>query len=136
MTAAILPACCAGADDGKIHPQLCCLGRACRGDFAAADSGADHSRVGAGNRNDNNGTGSRRRDNCDWRISHGRVQSFVDSCIVNESVAQPVADVFTFANSVADPIAHPDAKRITKPKPNADCDADANRFEFQRGIGQ
>ena len=50
MTAAIPPACCAGADDGKIHPQFHSVGRADRGDFAAADSGADRSRIGAKSR--------------------------------------------------------------------------------------
>ena len=34
MTAAIPPACCAGADDGKIYPQFHPVARACRGGFA------------------------------------------------------------------------------------------------------
>ena len=50
MTAAIPPACCAGADDGKIRAlnvgRLCGV---CRG-FAAADSGADHPGIGAKSR--------------------------------------------------------------------------------------
>jgi len=46
MTAAIRPACCAGADNGKIYPQFHPVDCACRGGFAA-DSGADRSRIGA-----------------------------------------------------------------------------------------
>ena len=105
MTAAIPPACCAGADDGKIDPQFCRLGRTCGGDFAGADSGVDHSGIGA------------KRD---------AIFTFAD------------AGIFIIAHSVAESIAHadPDAKRITKPEPNADCDADSNRFGFKRGIGQ
>jgi hypothetical protein len=47
MMAAIPPACCAGADDGKIHSQLCRIGRADRGDFVCADSSANRSGIGA-----------------------------------------------------------------------------------------
>jgi hypothetical protein len=41
------PACCAGADDGKIHPQSCLFRCAERGAVAAADSSADDCGVGA-----------------------------------------------------------------------------------------
>jgi len=47
MTAAIPPACCAGADGGKIYAQLHRVGRAHGGDFACADSGASGSGSGA-----------------------------------------------------------------------------------------
>jgi hypothetical protein len=47
MTAAIPPACCAVADDGKLGPQLDLFGRDDRGVFADADTGADRSRIRA-----------------------------------------------------------------------------------------
>jgi hypothetical protein len=47
MTAATPPACCAVADNGKIHPQPCLFGHDDRGAFADADTGADRSRIRA-----------------------------------------------------------------------------------------
>ena len=136
MTAAIPPACCAGADDGKIHPQYCRLGRACGGDFAFADSGAGHLRIGAGSRrNDNNGgrDTDNRRDTCDWRISRERILSSAAPYIINKPVAQPIAFAkpvaFPFTNSFGVAIADTDANCY------ADLNTDTDRFELQRGIG-
>jgi hypothetical protein len=47
MTAAIPPACCAGADHGKPHPPLRRIGRADRGHFACAGADDHIARLGA-----------------------------------------------------------------------------------------
>ena len=47
MTAAIPPACCAGADHGKPHVQLHSLGRVDRGDIDRTDPGPGHSSLGS-----------------------------------------------------------------------------------------
>ena len=99
MTAAIPPACCAGADDGKTYALLFRLGVPCGGSFAGIDSGDDHSGIGA-------------------------------EPVADATFAKPVA----FPKSVAQPISI--AQPIPLSESNADSDADANRFEFQRGIGQ
>ena len=106
MTAAIPPACCAGADNGTPPAPPGRIGRACRGGFACADSGADYS-------------GLRAEPVSEFiAISVGEHVAVSNTDADTFTLSKPDADAFALSKPNAD--AHVDAD------PNADADADAD----------
>src|ERR1700730_1064726 len=120
MTAAIPPACCAGADGGKIYAQLHRVGRAHGGDFACADSGASGS-----------GSGAKLQSG---RVSNTNTYAYADADADAHADAHAHAHAYPYAYAYAYPYAH----SYTYPNAHTDTHAvtfaDADRRGFQRRI--
>ncbi len=102
MTAAIPPACCAGADHGKPHDQLDRICRADRGDFAFAGADAFVIRVGPD-------------------VLRNRLFPDADTDANADVVRQSVTDTVTFGQPFTDaePHANPNCNGVANTDPNA-----------------